>query len=77
MDSPLSSDLEKLPYLLALMVIETLTMQASAIHNILGTNPDEPSSDSDTGIPTYTVEQRHIQRARLRGDSHVGGNCGL
>ena len=66
MDSPLSSDLEKLRYLLALMVIEALTMQATAIRNILGTIPDEPLSGSGTRIPTYTVEQRHIPRARLR-----------
>ena len=58
MDSPQSSDLEKLPHLLAGMVIETPAMQATAIIGILGTLTDEPLCDSNTRIPTYTVEQR-------------------
>ena len=63
MDSPQPSDLKKL---LALMVIGALAMQATAICAILGTILNGPLSGSGARIPTYTVEQRLMQRARLR-----------
>jgi len=60
------SDLEKLSYLLALMVIETLKIHVAPIRKVLGTIPGEPLNDNDTRIPTYKVEREDTPKMMLR-----------